>query len=106
MPAAEIDRTTPPSDSGSVRQLGGCLTYRGLDPSTQPDFNRTAEDWSSLNMPLWVVSARVRDCFLQHKFRGWAFRPVLDGGSRMHQEYQHLWSDLFALVSANPRNFF
>ncbi len=105
MPAAELERTTPPADGGGVRQLG-CLVYDDLDSKAVTDFNRTAEDWAAGNMPLWVVSARVRALFRRSKFRGWAFRPVLEKGGDMHGEYLRLWEDLFARVAINPRNFF
>lgn len=105
MPPAELDRTTPPADGGGVRQLG-CFTYENLELQSPTDFNRTAEDWASLNMPLWVVSARVRECFMRNKFKGWAFRPVLAKGSEMHREYERLWDELFEQVSVNPHNFF
>lgn len=106
MPAAELNRTTPPSDEGGVRQLG-CLVYDAdLQSLDLADFNRTAEDWSSNSMPLWVVTARVRACFTGHKLKGWAFRPVLETGTDLHQTYQQLWERLLERVSVNPRNFF
>lgn len=105
MPPAELDPTTPPADGGGVRQLG-CLTYQDLEQHNLSDFNRTAEDWASGNMPLWVVSAAVRDCFIRNKFKGWAFRPVLSKGSEMHRQYEALWDALFKKISINPLNFF
>ena len=105
MPPAQLDLTTPPADGGGVRQLG-CLVCQ-IDAGAQlPDFNRTAEDWSSNSMPLWVVSQRVRNCFRRNKFRGWAFRPVVEAGSELHGEYLTMWQDVFERVSTNPRNFF
>lgn len=110
MPAAVLDVTTPmsierdPEDS-SPRELG-CLTYDPEDLESVLDFNRTAEDWSSNSMPLWVVTSRVRDVFLRNKLRGWAFRPVLERGSDLHQEYLEMWKDLIERVSINPQNFF
>lgn len=105
MPPAEIDRTTPPADGGGIRQLG-CFIYDDLKQHNPADFNRTAEDWASLNMPLWVVSARVRDCYMRNKFKGWAFRPVLSKGSELHRKYEDLWDTLFEQISINPQNFF
>jgi len=105
MPAAELDRTTPPADGGGVRLLG-CLVYDELDRDAVTDFNRTAEDWAAANMPLWVVSARVCEVFQHNKFKGWAFRPVLEKGSNMHSEYLRLWEELFVRTAINPRNFF
>jgi len=106
MPPAVHDRTTPPADDGGVRQLG-CLVYdERLEDLDLPDFNRTAEDWSSNRMPIWVVSARVKESFARHKLRGWAFRPVLEKGSDLHGEYAAQWERLFEQVSINPRNFF
>jgi len=105
MPPAELDRTVRPADGGGVRQLG-CLTYKDLEQHDLADFNRTAEDWAMGNMPLWVVSARVRDCFIRNKFKGWAFRPALSKGSDMHRQYEALWEDLLKKTSVNPLNFF
>lgn len=105
MPPAVLDRMTPPSDGGGVRLLG-CLLYEDLDPAALSDFNRTAEDWGGRGMPYWVVSSRVRDCFLRNKFKGWSFRPVLVRGSDMHRQYERMWRKLFDMVAVNPRNFF
>ena len=105
MPPAVLDRTTPPGDCGTLRQLG-CLVYERLDAGVLHDFNRTAEGWAAGYLPLWVVSARVRTLFLCNNFKGWAFRPVLVKGSEMHAEYQRLWDELFAKVAINPGNFF
>jgi len=105
LPPAVLDRTTPPGDGGSLRQLG-CLVYAELDADAVTDFNRTAEGWAAGYLPLWVVSARVRELFLRSRFRGWGFRPVLAKGSEMHAEYLRLWERLFAQVAINPRNFF
>ncbi|TFH47615.1 MAG: hypothetical protein E4H01_07965 [Lysobacterales bacterium] len=105
MPAAELGRKTPPADGGGVRQLG-CLVYENLEQHDVADFNRTAEDWAAGNMPLWVVSDRVRELFLRNKLKGWAFRPVLVKASEMHIEYERLWNGLFEQVAANSQNFF
>ena len=105
MPAAVLDRTTPPGDCGTLRQLG-CLAYDDLDAHAVADFNRTAEGWAAGYLPLWVVSARVRELFLRNKFKGWAFRPVLAKGSELHAEYQRQWDELFARVAVNPDNHF
>ena len=110
LPLAEPDLTTPPFPAGEGevgrRQLA-CLTYdfRGGPPAS--DFFRTAENWSSNDMPLWVVSPRVRDAFTRHKLKGWAFRPVLEKGTPLQAAYLAKWQDLMARVSAsNPRHHF
>ena len=105
MPPAKLDRTTPPADGGGVRHLG-CLVYENLGQLDLTDFSRTAEDWAAGNMPIWLVSARVREFFMQRKLKGWAFKPVLEKDGEMHQEYQRRWDALFEQVSVNPRNFF
>lgn len=105
MPPAVLDRTTPPADGGGVRQLG-CLVYENPDLQSLADFSRTAEDWAAGNMPIWVVSARVREFFMRRKLKGWVFRPVLEKDSEMHQKYERLWDSLFEQVSVNPHNFF
>lgn len=110
MPRAELDPTTPafPDSPGKEkhRQLA-CLTYdfQGNEPSS--DFNRTAEAWSSNDMPVWIVTSRVRECFERNMLRGWAFRPVLEKGTDLHAAYVDMWRDLLARIAAsNPRHFF
>jgi hypothetical protein len=110
MPRAYIDVTTPvhpDGDTAHERQQLGCLSY-GLDENApQVDFLRTAEAWSSNDLPVWIVSQRVRQCFLRHKLRGWAFRPVLEVGSALHEVYIRLWHDLVSRVKAsNPDHIF
>jgi hypothetical protein len=110
MPRALIDATTPLQPAvgnPDARRELGCLSYdfRGNVPGY--DFHRTAEAWSNNDMPLWIVSARVRECFKRHKLRGWAFRPVLEAGSELHETYTRMWEDLFARVArSNPRHIF
>lgn len=104
-PAVVLEPTVRPADGGGVRQLG-CLTYQNLMPQKPDDFNRTAEDWAMGRMPLWVVSAAVRDCFMRNKLKGWAFLPVFSEGSNMHRQYERIWEDLFNKTSVNPLNFF
>jgi hypothetical protein len=110
MPRALVDATTPihpdHADPDDRRQLA-CLSYdfQGAPPSA--DFHRTAEAWSNNDMPIWIVTARVRECFERHKLRGWAFRPVLEAGSELHTTYTRMWEDLLARVAAShPGHFF
>ena len=110
MPPASIDATTPihpdEVERGHRRQLA-CLSYEFHGDPPASDFNRTAEAWSSNDMPVWIVTARVRECFERHKLRGWAFRPVLEVGSDLHATYTTMWADLFARVAAShPQHFF
>ena len=110
MPRALVDATTPAhrgqTDTDARRQLA-CLTYDfGGDPPAA-DFHRTAEAWSNNDMPVWIVTARVRDCFIRHKLRGWAFRPVLEVGTPLYLSYRQLWDDVFTRVAAsNPGHHF
>ena len=69
MPPAVLDRTTPRADGGGVRQLG-CLVYENPGQHDLADFSRTAEDWAAGNMPIWVVSARVREFFHTQEAKG------------------------------------
>jgi hypothetical protein len=58
-------------------------------------------------MPVWVISARVREVFTRNKLRGWAFRPVLEQGTPLHDAYLAKWQNLMARISAsNARHFF
>jgi hypothetical protein len=110
MPRASVDATTPAvrgqTDPEERHQLA-CLTYDfGGNPPTA-DFHRTAEAWSNNDMPLWIVTARARECFERHKLRGWAFRPVMEVGTALYLTYTELWEDLFARVArSNPGHHF
>jgi hypothetical protein len=107
MPAVELDRTMPPGDDPETLRELGCLVYDftgNAHPSA--DFNRTAEAWTGSGSPLWVVSPAVRECYTSHKLKGWAFRPVLEKGSELHEEYIQTWDALFQRVYSNPLNFF
>jgi hypothetical protein len=110
MPRAVIDVSTPlhaDHNTPHDRVELGCLTYRFRDDTPKVDFLRTAEAWSSNDMPVWIVSQRVRECYLRHKLRGWAFRPVLEPGTDLHREYLRLWNDLVDGVHAsNPDHIF
>ena len=108
MPPAVLDATTinvtgDIPEEGGWRELG-CLTYALRAGDHVDDFNRTAENWSNSFIPLWIVSARVRDAFQQHKLKGWAFRPVLEQGTPLHRAYADAWTSLLARVAINPRN--
>ena len=110
MPAAELDETTPgmereSPDDGGWRELG-CLTYDLAGQEPPADFNRTAENWSASFIPLWIVSARVRDAYERHGLKGWAFRPILEKGTPLHVQYVRAWNELLARVRVNPRNRF
>jgi hypothetical protein len=110
MPRAVIDVTTPvhPDLHGphDRRQLD-CLTYDFQGNPPIEDFLRTAEAWSSNDMPVWIVTQRVRDCFSRHRLRGWSFRPVLELGTELHREYLELWTELVDRVAASsPRHIF
>lgn len=92
-------------EEGGFRELG-CLTYDFREVVPKYDFNRTAENFSSNFMPFWVVSARVRECFVRNKLRGWAFRPVIEKGSEFQNAYLAKWQSLFDRISINPLNHF
>ena len=109
MPRALVDAPTPAirqTDPEDRRQIG-CLTYDfGGNPPTV-DFHRTAEAWSNNDMPVWIVTARARECFQRHKMRGWAFRPVLEASTALYLTYKQLWDNLFARVAgSNPGHHF
>ena len=101
--------TTPPFEDGGEggHRALACLSYDFAETVPAGDFFRTAENWSSNDMPLWVVSRRVREVFLRHKLRGWAFRPVLEVGSSLHADYLEKWQNLMRqLTASNPSHFF
>jgi len=111
MPDAQRDATTLDqrhTDAPGWRELG-VLTYEFSGPpegGPLRDFNRTAENWASNNLPLWIVSQRVRDVVARRGLKGWGYRPVLERGTALHQTYLRLWSDALERVAVNPRNTF
>ncbi len=107
MPPAELNLTTPKlSDyDDDLRQIG-CLTYNQLNDEKISDFNRTAENWSSNSIPVWIVKRAVLECFKHNKLRGWAFRPVLIKDTGLYNAYIIKWKSLFERISVNPNNSF
>lgn len=91
------------NDNYSYRELG-CLTYHLKDIEKAKDFNRTAENWASNNMPIWIVSSRTKKCYEDNKLKGWYFRPVLQEGSVLYLEYVEKWETLFRRIRINPKN--
>lgn len=87
-------------------RLYGCLCYESLVPSKLLDFNVTAEPWGGQGTPLWVVSSRVRDVFLEHGLKGWIFEPVLEKGTAMFEAHQTLWKNFVDQIRINPANSF
>lgn len=88
-----------------LRNLG-CLVYDFKKNHELMDFNRTAENWSSNNMPLWIVSSRVKEIYEMNKLKGWEFNPVLEEFSDIYKSYLDKWVDLFHRVKENPNNKF
>jgi hypothetical protein len=91
---------------GDEYRLFGCLVYEPERLDGAADFNRTAEPWSSNGGPLWVLCQRVRRCFAEHKLTGWQFRPVLEKGTPLHEEYFAKWRRLQDMMAINPQNRF
>jgi hypothetical protein len=109
MPRALVDATTLTyaGNTADDRRQVACLTYDFAGSPPPGDFYRTAEAWSNNDMPVWIVSARVRELVARHKVRGWAFRPVLEAGTPLQLAYAQLWGDVFTRVAAsNPRHHF
>lgn len=107
LPLIELDSTIV--DKGNEEECFrslGCLVYDFQSEEMLKDFNRTAENLSSNFMPLWVVSATVRDCFLRNKCKGGAFLPVMEKGRKMYEDYSTKWQSLIQRVSINPKNTF
>ena len=108
MPDAERDATTldqRATDNPAWRELG-VLTYHFTGTEKLCDFNRTAENWSNRHLPFWIVSQRVREVVSRRKFKGWGYRPVLEKGTPLHQEYTRMWTEVMERIAVNPRNFF
>jgi hypothetical protein len=96
---------------GSTVDLGyhnacfmGCVTYDFKENIEIFDFNRTAEPVTGWGCPWWVISAKTKECYDKNKIKGWAFRPVLEKGSPLHEEYIKKWEDVYHRVMVNPKN--
>jgi len=85
-------------------RLYGCLCYEDLNGKTLKDFNRTAEPWGGNDLPLWVVSRRVRDIYRKYKLRGWIFEPVLEKGSELYELHKNLWQKFIDAIQINRAN--
>lgn len=106
MPLAVLDISTLVRDDGdniSFRELG-CITYDMSEVDQVKDFNRTAENWASNKMPVWVVSSRAKRCYEDNNLKGWHFRPVLAKGTSLYFEYLEKWEALFKKVNVNSKN--
>jgi hypothetical protein len=104
--SVERIKSVVPSENGHLQHMG-CLSYVQPDLANSPDFSRTAEPWGGWDgWPLWVVRAKVKQTFDQHKMRGWAFRPILVRGSDLYTEYVSQWQHLYDLVARCSRSKF
>ena len=107
MPLSELNISTivREEDGGNYffRELG-CLTYKLKGNDLVNDFNRTAENWASNNMPIWIVTSKTKKCYDENKLKGWYFRPVLQKDTPLYLEYIEKWEDLFKRVNVNSKN--
>jgi hypothetical protein len=98
----ELDLASPEIRSPHPEEQGydalGCLCYDTLTLERALDFNRTGEPLESFEFPDWVVRSSVRDCFVEHRLRGWAFEPVLELGTLPYEEYCELWLSFYRLL--------
>ena len=109
MPLAERDISINSHESTvdhgyTIPHFMGCLTYDFNMNMKIFDFNRTAEPLTGWGCPWWVVSAKTKICYDKNKIKGWAFRPVLEKGSALHEEYIKKWEDVFLRIMVNPQN--
>ena len=101
--ATMIDQRS--TDAGGWRELGA-LTYDFDGGQPPADFNRTAENFGSNQLPFWIVSQRVRDVMKRRGFKGWGYLPVLEKGTPLHTEYTRMWQEALDRIAVNPRNTF
>lgn len=98
-----LDIASPEFPTGHLSQQGydalGCLCYDTATLDNAPDFNRTGEQMVAFEFPQWVVRRGVKDCFREHKLKGWAFEPILESGSAAYEEYHELWSSLYRMLA-------
>lgn len=102
MPPLANDPTlvTVGEDPPCIRPLGSLVYERKSLEVGLADFNRSAEPVRAYGMGVLIVSQAVREHFIEMKFKGLRFNPVLIQGSDQHQEYLELWSAIFDAASA------
>jgi len=112
LPPATLDcsieriRSSFEGEDGQLRHLG-CLSYASSDLVDTPDFARTAEPWGGWHgWPSWVVRASVKNRFIQHKLRGWAFRPILARDTALYTDYVRQWTTLCNLLQSCTKSSF
>ncbi len=82
----------------SVPQRTRLLSYERSAFADAPDFARTAEPWGSWGTPQWIVSQRVRGWVAANGLKGWAFWPVLEEGTALHDLHDAVWERALRLL--------
>lgn len=70
------------------------LSYSPRAIENMSDFNLTFERWTPCEGAGIVIRSCVREYWLQRKFRGVVFKPVLMAGSNLHREYTRILSEM------------
>lgn len=84
----------------------GLVAYARADIEAAADFARTCEPWDAWDVPMWTVSQRARHWYEAQGLRGWSFRPLLEAGTRLHDEHEALWAGAIARVRAGGGSLF
>jgi hypothetical protein len=100
-----FDSTAWVDPDGTPRRLGALMVRAGdvAEALEAGDFLRTSEPWGPWQTPAWVVSQSVRSLFKRSGWRGWAFRPVLEAGSALHERHASAWARAVGLLKDHGR---
>jgi hypothetical protein len=84
----------------------GLVAYAPRDLEGVADFARTCEPWDAWDVPMWTVSQAARQWYEAQALRGWAFWPLLEEGTRLHDEHEALWARAIAAVREGGGSLF
>lgn len=100
--AFEAIATRPPEPP----RRHGLVAYASRDLAGAADFARTCEPWDAWDVPMWTVSQAARAWYEAQGLRGWTFWPLLEAGTRLHDEHEALWARAIAAVREGGGSLF
>ena len=90
-------------DDVSFRHIG-LKSYPRQELSMAKDFNLTGEIYGEDGCGLIIDSEKVKEVCRVNKFKGIAFKPILDRSSLLYGEYLERFKALNESIMLNPLN--